>query len=641
MANASLANYTNESRTVFYRSRFTVSPNRRGDIEIWPQIIRTIQNWLEDKEDIRDQHGQANLFSQLSDDVTKISELCETTQAECYASLAFAMGEFEAECEQSFLATKALIDKGLYPEYWAMEYIEKDSSEWYRKWITNIGISADSSNSYIVNVRVSISDDPSFLFETPRIPPRNTPRFIADMLDIPDCITRAGNIVLSSEPKIITAATIDAFINSLTSDNRTIPLIVVSAIRNLPGQYPIDVKSFARKIRGSAVVYRIDNSDYQTRNAYHRVFEPDTPAFDYRINSGCMRVFFPGVDLNDPEGARRHHYFTQDKLDKTDERQISNDICGALTRMYQRKQDEALDPRSVDALINRLKRNELVQRFHELEAQRKEERIEPVNLAGLHTEAELKKAIKQKEDEYQEKLASSESFYNEYIAELENDIKQLSSDSDATELQSQIESLIDEQQRLKSTIAANQHAVAELESRATRAEDEAVTAKQQSDLLRATRQFPKTPCEALEFAKQAFPNRLFIHEEAIKSAQGFTSKATDEVFDIMRCLAVSLWPKYFEDKDSATKAGLEFQNETGYEVTFHESSTTNKDNRLMRERQLSYDGRAIDISPHIKGHSGNRNAPLRVHFCVDRETQLIVVGHCGAHKETAGTKYQR
>lgn len=109
----------------------------------------------------------------------------------------------------------------------------------------------------------------------------------------------------------------------------------------------------------------------------------------------------------------------------------------------------------------------------------------------------------------------------------------------------------------------------------------------------------------------------------------------------MRCLAVSLWPKYFEDKDSATKAELEFQNETGYEVTFHESSTTNKDNRLMRERQLSYDGRAIDISPHIKGHSGNRNAPLRVHFCVDRETQLIVVGHCGAHKETAGTKYQR
>ena len=111
-----------------------------------------------------------------------------------------------------------------------------------------------------------------------------------------------------------------------------------------------------------------------------------------------MRVFFPGVDLNDPEGARRHHYFTQEKLDKTDERQISNDICGALTRMYQRKQDEALDPRSVDALINRLKRNELVQRFHELEAQRKEERIEPVNLAGLHTEAELKKAIKQKEE---------------------------------------------------------------------------------------------------------------------------------------------------------------------------------------------------------------------------------------------------
>ena len=60
--------------------------------------------------------------------------------------------------------------------------------------------------------------------------------------------------------------------------------------------------------------------------------------------------------------------------------------------MYQRKQNEALDPRSVDALINRLKRNELVQRFHELEAQRKEERIEPVNLAGLHTEAELKKS---------------------------------------------------------------------------------------------------------------------------------------------------------------------------------------------------------------------------------------------------------
>ena len=142
-----------------------------------------------------------------------------------------------------------------------------------------------------------------------------------------------------------------------------------------------------------------------------------------------------------------------------------------------------------------------------------------------------------------------------------------------------------------------------------------------------------------ELAERAFGDRLIITNEAKDSAaKANRGISSDETFDILRTLAMNLWPKYFEQDEANGTAGTEFQRETGYYLTFHESAQTNKDPRLLKQREISYDGRTLNIAPHVKGKSGNRNASLRIHFAIDRPTRKIIIGHCGDHMETAGTR---
>ena len=100
------------------------------------------------------------------------------------------------------------------------------------------------------------------------------------------------------------------FIRELESNERTIPFVVIAALRNQPGKYAIDPGILAKKVRGSAVVYTLDCSAVQTWLAYQSMFLDSETARDYRINPGFMRVFFPGVDLSDPKGSQRHRFYT-------------------------------------------------------------------------------------------------------------------------------------------------------------------------------------------------------------------------------------------------------------------------------------------------------------------------------------------
>lgn len=71
------------------------------------------------------------------------------------------------------------------------------------------------------------------------------------------------------------------------------------------------------------------------------------------------------------------------------------------------------------------------------------------------------------------------------------------------------------------------------------------------------------------------------------------------------------------------------------ELTFSESSATRARADLMKMRERSYGGRTVDISAHIKGRSQKNT--FRLHFYIDRENELIVIGHAGCHMKTAGS----
>lgn len=634
------ARYAVENKTLFYRSRFTISPENKEVGEIWPRIVTAVQGWLEEKEESVESKGFDSFLGNLTDDVVNLSKSVKGAKGSSYVSSRMASGSLECQATKTSLKTKALFDEGKgTPSYWAMEYVEQSTDDWYRKWYTDVGITAAGDGSYVVNTRVAIADDPAFICDRPFIPPRNTPRFVAKMLDIQGCVASSNGISLANDPQPLTKYNMSDFGDALESDERTIPFVVVSALRDQPGKYAVDPDRLAKKLRGSAVVYALDCSDYGTWLCYQDVFFRSEASIRYRVNPGFMRVFFPGVNLDDPDGSKRHHYYTQEALLDSDEGKICNDVCGAFTRLYRRVQGEALDPASIALIESQQRRKRLESKVRELRAARNMLEHAAPSYESLHTEQELKSEIERVRAEGDATLKETTEFYESLIEEYKAEASRQEQGDDILELQIQLEDLGEENRKLQSSANAKDYQIQELSKNNSQLERRASEAKTQADLVCAMREFPKTCADALTLAERAFSTRLAVTQEA-KEAASDANRNIDsgETFDILRCLAVNLWPKYFEKEESDGDAGIEFRNETGYEIAFYESTMTKKDSKLQRLRQISYDGRTIDISSHVKGKSGNRDELLRVHFYVDRKTGKIVVGHCGNHLKTAGTR---
>ena len=643
MSTNTIPRFGSDSKTVFYQTRFEIQPEASRQGNIWPQIMKTIQAWLEEKEEALEEKGKPNLLERLTSDIVNYSELVDGLSESCYISEHLASGNLLLETRQSRIETRAIFssDSEIIPSHWAMEYIEQDSSNWYRRWYTDLGITALGNNSYAVNARVSIADDPAFLISQPRIPYRNTPRFARKMLEIPGCITLSGDSRLPSREIWLNAVRFGAFVKSLTSASRTVPLVVVSSFKDDPDAYAIDTSKLAENLRGTAIVYVLNLSNAETRREYQRAFAYGTPAYDYRVDSGFARVYFPGVDLSDIHGSKRHHFYTPEKLQGTRVGEIENDICGAITRLYHRRPNEVLTLSNITTVSSRLKRKSVEAKMRELE-----QKLRNSSEAASNAHKQLDKADYQEEcQRLQEKLKQANeyiSFQDEFIAALEESPTQDESEEEIQSLRGQLSELQSECNALNSTVDAQRYTISTLQLNRQKNDSAQQTMAQQARLIREVRAFPRTPLESLSFAETAFSDRIVVLQEATDSAEDFESGNADETYDILRSIAMVLWPMYFEENE--TQPGdieRDFRSQTGYEISFSESSQTNKNPKLMKLRKRIYDGREIDISPHVKGTSGKRTEPLRVHFAVDDATKKIVIGHCGAHLDTAGTRRVR
>lgn len=626
-----------ESKTVFYRSRFEVAPVDSSS-EIWPQIIRTLQNWLEDKEEALERVGKSSLLDEITADVTKYSDFFEVTNRDCYLSQRIAQGNFCHATENSRLTTTAFVGAGseYVPQYWAMEYIEQDSSEWYRRWCTEVGVTAMGEGVYVVNVKVTLADDPAYLVATPWIPPRNTPRFIGDMLDLRNCRTVSAGIPLFSEPINLTEDNFDRFIERLVKPERRIPILAIARTRDEDGagDYLVDPYKLAKKIRGSAIVYMIDKSSFALRNRLFETFVKGKPSYKYGIANGSMRVFFPGVNLDDEEGSQRHHFYTEHKLSQSNVSVISNDVCGAITRMYRRRSNEAVDLSSVKVQEERSHREALSQRVKALERKTEKSEKPAFDINGLHTEQELKEYIALLEED-NAKLFETEKAHREYIDLLEAD--SLCGD-DPSVHDDEIQNLKAEIDQINGNLRAKEYRINELSDDKRLLEQQCDAYRCQAAVLHELTEFPSDAIGSLRLAEQAFGARLVFLPEAVSSAEDFRSGRASDVFNVLRTMAQDLWPLYFEESEAKGSVEDRYQSKSGYELSFRESSMTNKDSDLRKKRLRMYNGAEIDVSPHVKGKCGNRNEKFRVHFYVDRANQKLVIGHCGAHLETAGTR---
>lgn len=497
------------------------------------------------------------------------------------ADIAVPAGWTAADEPDAAKAVRFLGLSGAQGAAWAVEADELDGEFSRRRWHTRIGLAPAGDGGCILNVQVSHYAVNGF-FGYQRNPLPSVPRVVRDILASGKLDVRIGASRVSVEEIYLDADTLKRdFMPSLTDRARCLPIVLMTTDDD--GKTPVwDATELASKLVGMATVYVIDMRDGVLVQAFRDLLPDRTPAGRYRIGRSAVMVYRPGIDLSTEDSLSACTLFTRHRV----ERYAAGGRDGFINVLMQGL------GRGIDS--------------------------RPGDVAGIGDVLWLRsRAESERQGERIERLRSDAEAWEEIATDQER------SYSDAT---AKVDELTRTVQRLEGEKRALERKAAQC---AAPSDDDG--AARVAECLQV---IPRDLADLLKLARSIWPDRIVVLPEAMDSAKSYDGNLAEE-WDIVRGAATALYGLLFEDDDCESQVADKFQRRTGYELTFSESSATRARADLMKMRERSYGGRTVDISAHIKGRSQKNT--FRLHFYIDRENELIVIGHAGCHMKTAGS----
>lgn len=490
------------------------------------------------------------------------------------ADIAVPAGWTAADEPDAAKAVRFLGLSGAQGAAWAVEADELDGEFSRRRWHTRIGLAPAGDGGCILNVQVSHYAVNGF-FGYQRNPLPSVPRVVRDILASGKLDVRIGASRVSVEEIYLDADALKRdFMPSLTDRARCLPIVLMTTDDD--GKTPVwDATELASKLVGMATVYVIDMRDGALVQAFRDLLPDRTPAGRYRIGRSAVMVYRPGIDLSTEDSLSACTLFTRHRV----ERYAAGGRDGFINVLMQGL------GRGIDS--------------------------RPGDVAGigdvlwLRSRAEIAR-LRSNAEAWEEIATDQERSYSDATAkvdELTRTVQRLEGEKRALE-------------RKAAQCAAPSH------------DDGAARVAECLQVI------PRDLADLLKLARSIWPDRIVVLPEAMDSAKSYDGNLAEE-WDIVRGAATALYGLLFEDDDCEGRVADEFQRRTGYELTFSESSATRARADLMKMRERNYGGRTVDISAHIKGRSQKNT--FRLHFYIDRENELIVIGHAGCHMKTAGS----
>lgn len=639
-----------ENDELIYRSRFEVYQDGASE-SAFSMIVSELWSWIQRKEESRRRHNWKNICQVLS----------EAGQSEKFknSGLAIPTG-YRGGTSQDPYATALCVNSFTGVDgrrYWAMEYDEPDSRYMWRHWHTRVGLTANQENgTCLVNVYISYYDVQTYYGENAPEPTASVPNFVKNILKNKfkshedGYRARMGHINILTKPFYLKASSFDiAFTQSLLDPGRQIPLILI--VTDWNGRPPVnDPEELADAVLGMANVYVLDWSDSKLREKSSELFQRGHASYSFRCFNDTLRIYQPQINLNDYYDSSRHQYFHKDRIESICEHddaehpnsslydELNRRLCLSVGRDerdvvdlndLRRKNDQDRIKQN-EALIRRSEQqlSELLQKMQ----RRKAEQEKAAASAPTTQDAAAQKRIETLENDIAvwEGLATA---YDEEKTKLQTLVNQLQNEND---------SLKDDKEDLNGSLNSLNFRISTANSRA----DEAVKDKQElekssKELEKLCVSFADGLPDLLTMLEKLWGSKVVVLEEAKSSAEDFPGNRLDnrmeEYWEILKSVPTDLWDIYFGD-DEFDSIDKEYQRRTGYELAITETGTTKADAGLVRQRQRTYNGRTIDITPHIKGKDKNPKTAFRLHYWADKENNQIVIGHCGGHLETSGTR---
>lgn len=456
------------------------------------------------------------------------------------------------------------------------------------RWRTDITITTVSSKLFrlvLINQRFVRSN---YVGEEPAAPDPSVPNFIQILLKAKSWKCSAGSESLNPKPVIARVGCFDLVKKTLQDSDRGCPIVYVS--RDFETKEPlIDASFLARYLAGTAVVYVAENSeaDKETEALFQK---------DFRCWGGMVRVYQPRVDFSDPRDARRHRFFTTKMIQELGSDEVMLQIVRACCRRAY-----LLRPGDI-ASVEDVYAKKRMERLRELAGERQ---VEDTELNKLI------ESVQEDNDKYQkeiEHLRQEVEFLTGQVAERDDRLRAKEHEFEAYQ-------------------QATQDAYARRDELETRCQ-----------ALAALKELPRDLLGALKLIGRLHAGRVVVLDDALKSAEtaNFEDRSLPDAWECLWGMATVLYDLFFLPDQPQNKESA-FKDATGFELTLSEGRQTNRDRRFAKMRTRQFNGKTIDITPHVK--SGNKPPKcLRVHFYVDHESKRLVIGHCGDHLDTYTTR---
>lgn len=141
----------------------------------------------------------------------------------------------------------------------------------------------------------------------------------------------------------------------------------------------------------------------------------------------------------------------------------------------------------------------------------------------------------------------------------------------------------------------------------------------------------RTASKLAAIFEEVFPTRIHVIEDACK---GCITKP-ELVWQGLLCMCISVYDIYSQGQGSGSPEVRLKQDQrvpSRFELALSEGSNTNRNTKLTKLREIAFDGRILDITPHLKaGHGKDSEDTLRIYYCWDSLTGKLIIGHIGTH----------
>ena len=485
------------------------------------------------------------------------------------------------------------------PTAWGLELIHPDSSESARRWCAEVFLHRVGSGVIRFSTAVSYWMIPNYIGEYPDQPTMSVPGYVRDILTDTNLACSKGAVPVLSRFEPVTTDNARAVYELLSDRGRELPFVFVGGTED-EGELAADPVLLYRYLLGNANVYAFfDPAALDEMNYY--LGDP------YRCEMGTLRVYQTRFDRDRLDNPKLHRFFDREWLESKGQDHAVQLIANGLAKNGSGFRGD--DLRSLDDVF----------------AMRRKQRVLKLAAEAAAATGDAEEAAKQ-----QAAADAEKDYYLDEGAKLEEKLESATAKINAIESENQ--ELRDQQFDLKSRAA---------ESDQLREQLHGLTAIQQALPTLAT--FPKSLSKVIDAVESLFPKTIIFTDEARKSAAAYEKQVPhwrkpegcQVAWEMLTHLATTGCEAFFDS--SITAKDEHFHVTSGYKLALSEGSQTKDDAKLVRLRRIHFDGAEHDISPHIK-FGNSKPKLLRVYFATDVGRSRIIVGHCGDHLETAGTK---